>query len=112
MKRSHQSIGTHNNGTFRKLESVLFDSLEVFSSSICLTDRTRGQVHHLVPVSRDIRVKFRNSEMRPVSSDHCENVAESVGSTGRLVCHLTKSDERAKQKTHLVIVPSISEITT
>lgn len=104
MKRSHQSIRTHDDGTFGKLVVSLTDSLEVVSSRIRLTDGSRGEVHDLVTVvavgktrravskglprrkkrgsrrdERDIGVELCDSKVSPISSNGSKDVTESVG---------------------------------
>lgn len=78
MQRSHQPIGTHDDGTLWELIIVLLDPLQIISCRVGLANGPRGQVHDLVPISADIGIKLRHTEMRPVSSDHGEDMAEGI----------------------------------
>jgi hypothetical protein len=80
MQGSHETIRAHDNRSFWELESILLDSLEIFPSGIGLSDRPRSEVHHFVPISRDIGVKLCDSEMSPIPTDHRKDMAESVRS--------------------------------
>lgn len=78
MQRSHQPIGTHDDGTLWELIVVLLDTLQIISRRVGLANSPRGQIHDLVPVPADIGVKLRHTEMCPVSSNHGEDMAEGI----------------------------------
>lgn len=78
MKRGHQSVGTHDDRAFGELIVVLLDSLEVFSSRVRLADRSRSKVHHLVPVPADVGIELCHANMRPVTTDHREDMSQSI----------------------------------
>lgn len=80
MQRSHETIRTHDDGSFGELEAVLGDALEVLAGRVRLTDGTGGQVHHLVPVASNVGVELGYAEMSPVASNHGKDVSEGVGS--------------------------------
>jgi len=78
MKRCHQSVGTHDDGTLRQLVVVLFNSFEIVSRGISLANGSRGEVHDLVTVATNVGVQFRHAEVRPISTDHCKHVSKGV----------------------------------
>ena len=93
MKRCHQSVWTHDDGTFRKLVIILFHTLQVVSRRVRLSDGTRRQVHDLVPIPSDVGVQLCHAEVRPVPPDHRENMTKTIGST----CTLSNVDaQRSK----------------
>lgn len=80
MQRGHQSVGTHNDRSFRQLIVALADRFEVVSGRVCLTNSARRQVHDLVAVVADVGVELGNTQMRPVTTDGGKDVSKSVRS--------------------------------
>jgi hypothetical protein len=58
---------------------VLVDAFKIISRRVRLPNRSRSEIHDLVPVSADVCVQFSHSEVRPVSTHQSENVAQGVG---------------------------------
>lgn len=80
MQRSHQSVWTHYDWSFRELVVVLLDAFEVIARCVCLADGARGKVHDLISVPHDIRVQLCDTKVCPVASNHSKNVAQTVRS--------------------------------
>lgn len=81
MKRSHQAVWTHDDGPFRQLVIVLLDSFEIVSGRVGLSDGPGREVHDLVPIPRDVSVKFSDAYVRPVAPYHGENMPQSIRPT-------------------------------
>jgi hypothetical protein len=108
MERGHQSIGTHDDRTLWELVVVLVNPSQIVSRRVRLTNGPRREVHNLVPVTADIGVQLRDTIMRPVSPNHGEDMSQSIGSDAESV---TYSYSHHRYCAHLVIVPSMSEMT-
>jgi len=85
MKRGHQSIGTHDDGTLRELVVVLVDPSQVIPGRVCLADCSRGEVHDLVPVATYVSIQLRHTHVCPVPPNHSKDMTQSIGSGARSV---------------------------
>ena len=80
MKGGHESIRTHDDRALWKLVIVLINASQIVPSRVCLTNRSRREVHDLVPVAAYVSVQLRNTHMRPISSNHGEHMTQRIGS--------------------------------
>lgn len=95
MKRYHQSVRTHDDGTFGELVIVLLHSFQVVSRRVRLTDGTGREVHDLVPIPSDVGVQLRHPEVRPVPPYHSEYMSKTIGSVYKMSNH---NNQRARAK--------------
>jgi hypothetical protein len=80
MERGHESVRTHDDRALWKLVVVLIDASQIVSGRVCLTNRSRREVHDLVPVAANVSVQLRHTYMCPISSNHGEDMAQSIRS--------------------------------
>lgn len=57
---------------------ILFDALQINSRRVRLTYGTRGEVHDIIPILRNIRVQLRHADMCPIASNHREHMAKRI----------------------------------
>jgi hypothetical protein len=80
MQTRHQAVRTHDDRPLWQPILSLIDTLQILPGRVRLSNSSGREVQNLVPVITDIGVQLCYSQMRPIASDGCKDVAKSIGS--------------------------------
>lgn len=73
-------VGTHDDRPFWQSVTVLQDTIKVSPRRVCLTRGAASKIHNVVSVIYDVREELGDTLMSPVTPDHVQHVAQSIGS--------------------------------
>jgi hypothetical protein len=85
MQGGYEPVRTHDDWSLRQNVIVLLDPLQIFPGRISLSDGSGSEIHDLVSIPSDVCVQLSNTEMSPISTDHREDVAQTIRPAPELV---------------------------